>query len=201
MEEYKSNSNASKEKAQEVKKITPIVSAPVKTKPKSAWNKFTDSFVSEDGAKIKDYILMDILLPSVKKTISDMVTNSVDMLLFGGKNTSSRSNVPATRVSYRSYYDSGRSQYTEYSPRSVRSSYNYDDIVLKNRGDADAVLNEMDNIIRRYGFVKVADLYDLVGIQGSYTDNNYGWTDLRYAEVVRQRDGYLLKFPRPMPIE
>ena len=38
-----------------------------------------------------------------------------------------------------------------------------------------------------------ADLYDLVGINGSYTDNKYGWTHLRSTDVQRVRDGYLLK--------
>lgn len=198
MEEYKPNSNKIKEQTKEEHKLSPIVSAPVKTKQRSAWGKFTDSFVSEDSSKIKDYILMDVLLPSIKKTLSDIITNSVDMLLFGGKNTASnRNTMPGQRVSYRSYYDKGSAnQQYQY-----RSQYNYDEIILDNRGDADAVINEMNDIIRRYGFVRVADLYDLVGITGSYTDNNYGWTDLRYADVIRQRDGYLLKFPRPMPID
>ena len=49
--------------------------------------------------------------------------------------------------------------------------------------------------------VSVMDLYDLVGITGQYTDNKYGWTNLRNAEPVRTRDGYMLKLPRAIPLK
>ena len=58
----------------------------------------------------------------------------------------------------------------------------------------------MDEIMEEYGIVRVADLFDLVGITGDYTDNKYGWTNIRSAEVVRVRDGYKIKMPRAMPI-
>ena len=41
----------------------------------------------------------------------------------------------------------------------------------------------------------------LVGINGSYTDNKYGWTHLRSADVQRVRDGYLLKLPKALPFD
>ena len=59
----------------------------------------------------------------------------------------------------------------------------------------------MDELIEHYGIVSVADLYDLVGITGSYTDNKYGWTDIRTAQVVRVRDGYKIKLPRAIPLD
>ena len=59
----------------------------------------------------------------------------------------------------------------------------------------------MDEIIDMYGRVSVADLYDLVGITGNYTDNNYGWTNLASAEPIRVRDGYVIKLPKAMPIK
>ena len=58
----------------------------------------------------------------------------------------------------------------------------------------------MDELIKEYGQVAVADLYDLVGITGSYTDNKYGWTNLRNAEAIRDRDGYLLRLPKALPL-
>lgn len=58
----------------------------------------------------------------------------------------------------------------------------------------------MDELIDTYGLASVADLYDLVGKTCEYTDNNYGWNDIRSAAVVRVRDGYLLKLPRALPL-
>ena len=60
----------------------------------------------------------------------------------------------------------------------------------------------LDDLIDQYGVVSVADLYDLVGLTSTnYTDNKYGWTDLRHAEVRRDRDGYLLRMPKATPIK
>ena len=59
----------------------------------------------------------------------------------------------------------------------------------------------MDELIDTYGSVSVADMYDLVGMSCNYTDNKYGWTNLRNAEPVRVRDGYLLKMPKATPID
>lgn len=59
----------------------------------------------------------------------------------------------------------------------------------------------MDELIDMYGVVSVADLYDLVGITGNYTDNKYGWTNIRNAEPVRAMGGgYMLKLPKALPI-
>ena len=58
----------------------------------------------------------------------------------------------------------------------------------------------MDELIDVYGIVSVGDYYDLVGIQGDYTSENYGWTNIRNAQVVRVREGYMIKLPIALPI-
>ena len=59
----------------------------------------------------------------------------------------------------------------------------------------------MEEEIDQYGIISVSDLCELVGISGNYTDNKYGWTSLRTADVVRTRDGYILKLPKALPID
>lgn len=198
MEEYKSNSHASKEKEKngEEKKVKKIISGNARAKKKSEFSKFADVFVSEDAGNVKSYILMDVLVPAVKKAISDIVTSGIDMLLYGETGVHKRSGT-SSKVSYRSYYD--RSNRSSSSSR-TRNGYSYDDIILDNRGEAEEVLSRMDEIVAAYGTVSVADLYDLVGITGAYTDNKYGWTDIRSASVVRVRDGYMIKLPRALPL-
>lgn len=198
MEEYKSNSHASKEKEKnsEEKKVEKIISGNARAKKKSEFSKFADVFVSEDAGNVKSYILMEVLVPAVKKAISDIVTNGIDMLLYGETGVHKR-NGASSKVSYRSYYD--RSNRSTSSSR-TRNGYSYDDIILDNRGEAEEVLSRMDEIVATYGTVSVADLYDLVGITGAYTDNKYGWTDIRSASVVRVRDGYMIKLPRALPL-
>ncbi len=198
MEEYKSNSHASKEKEKnsEEKKVEKIISGNARAKKKSEFSKFADVFVSEDAGNVKSYILMEVLVPAVKKAVSDIVTNGIDMLLYGETGVHKR-NGASSKVSYRSYYD--RSNRSSSNSR-TRNGYSYDDIILDNRGEAEEVLSRMDEIVATYGTVSVADLYDLVGITGAYTDNKYGWTDIRSASVVRVRDGYMIKLPRALPL-
>ena len=187
MEEYKSNSHKSKEARKELpeKKVEKVVSGKVTTKKKNEMQKFADVFVSEDVRNVKTYILKDILIPTIKKAIDDIVGEGIHMILYGGSGRS-KSNSSSSRTPYRRYYDE-RNDRDSYGRSYGRSSYDYNNIILDNRGEAEDVLSRMDDLIDVYGVVSVADLYDLVGVTGSYTDNKYGWTDIRSATVVRVR--------------
>ena len=196
MEDYKANSHRSKEEQKlPEKKIEPVVKGKV-TKKKNNVRKLTDTFVSEDIQNVKSYVLMDVLVPAIKKAISDIVTNGIDMILYGESGRSTRK-TNASTVSYRNYYDNRRDD--RYSSSRTRTGYSYDDVVLETRSEAEDVLTRMDELIDTYGVVSVADMYDLVGISCNYTDNKYGWTNLRNAEPVRVRDGYMLKLPKAVP--
>lgn len=201
MEQYKPNSHKSKEERRESvpeKKVEKVIAGTVKSKKKSEIQKFTNVFISEDVNDVKSYILLDVLVPAIKKAISDIVTNGIDMILYGGTGRT-KSNSTASKESYRSYYDGGNDR-RDYNLARTKTSYNYDDIILDNRGEAEDVLSRMDELISTYGLVSVADLYDLVGVTGNYTDNKYGWTDIRSASVIRVRDGYMLKLPKVLPL-
>lgn len=196
--EYKSNSHKSKEQNTEVverEKIEKVVSGTVKTKKKSGLRKFFSNIVAEEGADLKNYIVKDIVIPSVKKAISD----TIDMMLYGDSRRSSRAN--ASKISYRSYYDRSYDDPRSRNDSFARSGYSFDDIILESRGDAEQVISQMEDLIDTYGMVSVADLYDLIGISCDYTANKYGWTNVRNAEVVRTRDGYMLKMPKALPIK
>ena len=203
MNDYKPNSNRFKDEqqnknTQEKRVEKPVVTGKVVTKKKSALSKFADEFISEDAKNVKSYVFGEVLIPAIKKAISDIVTDGIDMILYGGSR-GDRKRSTADRVSYRNYYDNGRSAR---DTRTVSTSrYTTDDIVLSSRSEAEDVLDRMYELIDSYGLVRVADLYDLVGITGDYTDNKYGWTNIRNAEIVRVRDGYVIKMPRALPID
>lgn len=201
MENYKPNSHKSKEQQEPVpeKKLEKVVQGKVTTKKKSEVSKLADIFVPGDVANVKSYVVMDVLVPAVKKAISDIVTNGIDMILYGESGRTRKSG-PASRVSYSQYYDRDRVR-RDREPVAPRANYSYNDILLNNRGEAEEVLARMDELVATYGMVSVADLNELVGITGNYTDNNYGWTNIKSAYVQRVRDGYLLKLPRAIPID
>lgn len=202
MEDYKPNSH--KFKAEQKAKTTPpkevakVVTGKVVTKKKSAFSKITDEIISEDAKNVKSYVLGEVLIPAIKKAISDIVTDGIDMILYGESRKGGRRTI-ADRVSYTSY--SGRGGINRDSRPALGNRYAADDIILANRADAQDVLDRMDEIVETYGVVTVADLKDLVGITGNYTDNKYGWMSTAAMDVVRVREGYMIKVPRAVPID
>lgn len=178
------------------KKISKVVKGNVKIKKKSEARKFADIFLPEDISNVKSFIFQDVLIPALKKVISD----TVDTFLYGGsRRGGSTSN--ASKVSYSSYYGGDRfDRRDDRPPFDTRRGFDLGDIILDTRQEANDVLNRMEELIDSYKQVTVGDLYDLLGKSCDYTANNYGWTSVRAAEVIRTRDGYLIKFPRPMAI-
>lgn len=195
MEEYPSNSFKTRKEKEPIKKV---VSGTVKTKKKNEIRKFADVFISEDASNVKSYVFMDVLIPAIKKAISDIVTNGIDMILYG-ETGRTKKNSTASKISYRSYYE--RENDRRNSTPSIRNAYSYDDIIIETRGEAEEVLLRMDELVATYGMVSVADFHELVGITGNYTDVKYGWTDIRNASIIRVRDGYKIKLPRALPLD
>lgn len=199
----KPNSHKSKEEQKQVpeKKVEKVVQGTVKAKKKSEIKKFTDVFISEDASSVKNYLFMDVFIPAMKKAVSDMVTTGIDMLLYGEPGHTKRKG-PSGNVSYnRMYGGSRRDDDDRFRSSRTNTGYNHYDITLDSRGEAEEVLERMSELIDLYGQVTVADLYDLVGVTGNYTDNKYGWTNIRNADVIRVRDGYMLKLPKVLPVD
>lgn len=192
MEEYKSNSHKSRE-AQSMpvpeKKVEKIITGSARHQKKSGIQKLTNVFVPDDVENVKSYIFEDIVVPAVKDIILDAVR-----AFLGVNNRSGSKGSTSSKVSYRKYYEENNRR--DYGETRARTGYEYDDVVVETRGEAEDVLARMDELIIEYGLVSVADLYDLVGISGNYTDNKYGWDSIRTASVVRVRDGYMIKLPR-----
>lgn len=83
MSEYKSNSHRSKNENRDNKKVEKIVSGKARVKKKSGISKLKDNLISEDVDNVKSYAITDVLIPAAKKAISDIVTNGIDMILYG----------------------------------------------------------------------------------------------------------------------
>lgn len=202
--EYTPNSHKYKEEQKNApkgeKRVEKVVTGKVKAKNNEV-RKLADIFISEDIKNVKQYALMDVLVPTIKKAIVDIVTDGISMIFFGGPATR-RSN-SSTGASYVSYSRASDRRTDSRDSNNVRrSGYSYKDVILEDRAEAEEVLTRMDELLETYGFVSVADMYDLVGITCEYTDNKYGWTSLNTAKTVRARDGgYMLSLPRAYPID
>ena len=163
MKDYQPNSHRSKEEASKEKKIEKVVNGKVKTR-KNEGRKLANMFISEDAGNIKSYVVLDVLVPAIKKAIADIVTGGIDMLFYDGGKGNSR-NRSGSKVSYRSYYDDRRDYRDDRDDRDRYNSgrrFDYDDIIFETRVDAERVREQMNDAIKRYGFVTIADMYDMM---------------------------------------
>jgi len=199
MTNYTPNSHKYREeqKAKE-KKIEKVVAGVAKPKEKSALKKLFDIFLAGDISNVKSYILNDVIIPTAKKAFVDIITNGANMIVYDSDEARTRIRGTSPRASYRDYYDSPSSRK---GTNSSSRRFDYNDIIFGSRGDAEAVLTQMDEIIDQYEVVSVADMYEMAGLEQPYTSNKYGWTDITSAEVLRAHDGYVIKLPRALPID
>ena len=181
------------------KEVKKVVSGKTKMKKRTRAQKFMDNLVTEDLPTVRSYVTMEVIFPAIKKAIADVVTNGIDMILYGETGHTRRS-TPASRVSYRSFYDDRREPRRSSTRGYTVQSYDSGSVVLDTRADAEAVLAGMDDLIATYGIVSIADMCDLAGVDSEYTDNKYGWTDIRTAQIVHTNEGFLLKMPKALPI-
>jgi len=148
-------------------------------------------------SSIGEYILYDVLLPAAKATFSEIVNNSIEMMLYGEPSKHKRLSRDGGRtyVSYNSIYDRRRTRPSR--ERRVKSRHSFSDVILDTRQDAEEVLGSLVELIDTYEVASVADFYAAVGLESEWSDNKYGWDNLASSEVRRVRDGYALILPKP----
>lgn len=184
------------------KEVQKVVSSKVVKRKKTATKQLSEAIFSERTSDVADYILTDVLVPAIKDIISNCVTDTINMMLFGSTRRSENLSGSRNSYDYGSYYrkrNDSRDIREERRSR-TRNRYNYDEIIVESRKEAEDVLYELRGLIRRYGEATVLDLYTIVGMVGNYTDEDYGWKDLDDARTVRVRDGFLLDLPRAVPL-
>lgn len=202
MVDYPGNSHRAKEaeKAQGAERAEPQRKPPKATgkiASPSPLKKALNALVVKDIKDVLAYVATDVLLPQLKKAIMDAVNGGVSMMLNGEEPQAGGKTVPASKVSYREYYDRSPSGAVARKP----AAFELDNVVVGTRREAEDVLDELNAGIEEYGVVSVAEYYDLVGITTSnYMYDEYGWRSLATASVCRCQEGFLIKMPKPRPI-
>lgn len=207
--DYPANSRKAREalpQPQE-KKVEAVVTGEVIRRKKSPFAKLTHGFLADDSGSVMEYVLQEVLLPAARTLIYDMFTQGLERTLFGD----SRPTRPAQR-GYTNY--STRSAHTGVGTRHIpasagnvtqlsrqqRAQHDFADIIVENRAEAEEVLDRMRDLIHEYQVCTVADFLDLIGQTGEFTDDKWGWFDLRSASIRVVRGGYMFFLPRTQPI-
>lgn len=206
--EYPSNRNVDKETPKPSKKVERVVSSEVIRQKPSLGKRFTQLFVGGDAKSAWAYVAYDVMLPAAKDMVSDAVSTGIERMLFGeSKSPSKRNRTGGSNgyVSYNRFSPSVNTSRQRDEPRPMsrrsRSSHNFDEIILETRAESEEVIDRLFDLVSKYESATVSDLYELVGVTGDFTDEKYGWTDIRGAGVTRVRNGYLLDLPKPEPLD
>lgn len=181
------------------------VTTNVIVKKDSEIKSFGKRFFSEDAKTVGSHITQSVVIPTLQKLVSDAVKGAIDWIIYGSKGSKGPTGVGT--ISYGSYYN--RSGYVNPTPvynnpmlnNNKPTLYSVNDIIIADRGEAEEVLLRMKESINSYGMVSVGDFYDLVGQRANFTDQKWGWFDLRTADIIRVDNGFCIRFPRVQPIE
>lgn len=177
-------------------------------KKKNLGQKFADAFISDSAKDVKSYIIMDVLVPGIKDTI----LNVMEMIFFGGTRGRRRSSSYSDNTSYRAFYQSeayddyGAPRRRDRGRRDRRSRYDDDKIdyrciIVRDRRDAEDIVDKLKGRIEKYGEATKSDLFELVDLPSTHTDNNWGWIDPRDIGIRRVQTGYLIDVADAEPLD
>lgn len=186
-------------------RLSPVVTSDkIASTKKPLGQRFMETFIAEDVTDIKTWLWRDMIVPGAQKALLDVL----NFMFYGEVSRDERRSTRDrrdSRTDYRGYY-SGRSSEKRRSS-SRRDRYEADDrvdfrnIVLRNRGDAEDLIDRLRDRIEDTGSVSVADLLDMVDATSRYTDNNWGWTDPRDIGIRRVSNGFLINVAEPEYID
>jgi hypothetical protein len=221
VDDFPPNSHTSKETAPKKQKeetsekvpIEKVISGNVIRRKKPLGTRIKETFILGDGQSVLQYIMAEVVIPATKDLIADTATSAVERMLFGDQHNYGRRHHRSSRSrpqgdNYTRYtqvskkrppWEDDRRPSRETSRR--RPANDFQEIILETRAECAEVIDQMFDLTEKYETATVADLYDLIGVDSNYTDDKWGWYDVRDFNIRRISNGYLLDIPRPEPLK
>lgn len=212
MEQLPGNSHRGRKESSsaEPQKPTRVVTGEVVARKKPIGRRIAAAFFASRADVVGESVVKDVLLPAAQHAAADSVISFVNSLIFGTGFPGNRG--PVVRGGVGTYgHNTQQVNYnaignkvpgTPAISKTGRAKHDFKEILIPTRVEAEAVLAQMLWRIEEYNAVTVSDFYEICGISWDYTDDKYGWTDIRGAGVLPTRDGrYVLDLPRPEPLD
>ena len=157
------------------------------------------TLIAKNFDELKDYILFDLVVPKLKDTIME----TMSMMFYGDarpRNGYSSGGTRVYRVGSGPYDYSGVSTQRAQAPIRSRRSVT----VIQKPISEEEALDVRDNLlwsIERYGKAQLSQYYQMVGIETTSTDSNWGWRNLDSIPVIPVGNGqFMLQLPKPEPL-
>jgi hypothetical protein len=191
----------------EKKQVARVTTGKATLRKRPLYKKFLDAFRPEDNVGFVEYTLLEVLVPGIKDAMADAVHGTIDNAF--GTHGRSRHYRRRGYTSYnrmsdarpRSRRDRDRDRDDIRDRRAPRGPSDHREIIVDSRVEAEEVVDSLIELASKYDAATMRDLLSLVGEPHNYTDEDWGWTDLRGTRIHRVRDGYLIDLPRPEELD
>jgi hypothetical protein len=187
------------------KKVESVVKGDVKRRKKPLGKRFHETFLGGDARGTANYVVFSVLIPAAKDMLVEAGAQGIERLVYGESRRRPSGRPPMASGNIQYPYNRPSAAVSDRPPaalsRRARTRFDFDEIILQTRGEAEEVLDRMYDLLSRYESVSVADLYELTGVQSAHTDQKWGWVDLRGSGLTRTRQGgWVIDLPEPTPL-
>lgn len=181
---------------------------------------FLKKIFVQNLSSAKDSVIDGVVVPQIKSFLSNLSSSLINNILYGrdaGRTNRTGSyggynysyNYPVNQVNYAA----NSAQLPQ--PNQQPTLYGIGNLIsIKfEPGEGEVILEKMRDTIARWGKVSVADFYDFINEDRVRTNpplprlkfdpmsNNYGWTDLSSARIIRTNDdSFFINFPKAVPL-
>ena len=182
-------------------KPKPVINGKVRVANKSLWRKIGETFAAGNLKDAKNYVISDVIVPSILDMIYDGITRGASKLIYGDNAPKRDKNRRfGSGINYNSYSRSDNDSIITIKRKKespVSDIYDYNELELESNADAKDLLDSMYEFLEEHDVISVGDMYAMARYEGGdYTDHNWGWDDLRGSAIVRGDHGWILKLPR-----
>lgn len=179
-------------------RVRPVAKGEIRKKP--ATTRLSDIFIAQDIKSVGSYVFERVIVPALQNLAVNTI-NSVARGVFLGEGAINTFNdtkrMGNGHTSYNSMY--GRTQTKTYIG-TASSRVSFEELSYDDYGDAQLVLDVLDECIQNSGYATIADLYEASQRTCPYTGEYFGWRDISKARIVQDGDKWWLKMPKAMEI-
>lgn len=200
-----------------------VVTGAKVVKPKETFGKkLRNAFIAPGADSVGQYMVNDVLIPSLRNTL---LSAGISMLyyLFQGRKTPqngpyggyptftgtpfwnpmSRIGVPTTTVNYGGYSTGGvQNPAMAQTQQPQRLLTKPTDVIIPDRGQAELALDSITDVLKQYGSCSLGTFFEIVGVPSNgYTDYTYGWKNLYGVSIKSTAGGYYIDMPRAVPLQ
>lgn len=193
------NSTLEKSREQEKPNNSGIVQG--RLKPTKRRLRLSEVFTPEDTGSVAAFVITKLVIPRLQVLAVDTI-NAVARAIFLGEKTYEprRSSSSTEYTSYEGYY-SGKSARIGKSTKKVDGAIEFQDVVVDSYGDAQLILNKLDELMDYQGYVRVSEFYEAAKLPCPFTGSYYGWEDISGVRIVADSDGYRIEMPTAKPLK